>query len=67
MKKLVLNAPTFGFVVATRAALGAGIGLLLSDRLRRARRRRVGLTLLTIGVASTVPAVMAVARAARRA
>src|SRR5678815_6097428 len=33
MKTVVLNLPTFGFVVATRAMLGAGLGLLLSERL----------------------------------
>ena len=30
MNNIVLNLPTFGFVVATRAALGVGIGLLPS-------------------------------------
>jgi hypothetical protein len=31
MNKLVLGLPTLGFVVVTRAALGVGIGLLLSE------------------------------------
>ena len=33
MKSLELNLPTFGFVVATRAMIGAGLGLLLSSRI----------------------------------
>ena len=52
----------FGFVVATRAALGAGIGLLLANRLPEARRRALGLTLVSIGAATTIPAAMAVFR-----
>jgi hypothetical protein len=63
MNNLVLNLPTFGFVVATRAALGVGIGLLLSERLPTERRRALGLTLVGLGVATTIPAVMAVLRA----
>jgi len=67
MKKLVLNFPTFGFVVATRAMIGAGLGLLLADRLNTDRRRTVGLTLLAIGAATTVPALLAVLRGRREA
>jgi hypothetical protein len=62
MKKLVLNFPTFGFVVGTRAMLGVGLGLLLSDRLPRHRRRHIALTLISIGAATTVPALIAVLR-----
>jgi hypothetical protein len=66
MKTLTLNFPTFGFVVATRAMLGAGIGLLVSGRLPPARRRAIGLTLLGIGVVTTVPALAAVLRGRNR-
>jgi hypothetical protein len=66
MKTLDLNLPTFGFVVATRAALGVGIGLLVSGKLDDARRRKVGLTLVGLGAATTVPAAIAVVRAAKR-
>jgi len=67
MKKLVLNFPTFGFVVATRAMIGAGLGLLLADRLNTDRRRTVGAALLAIGAATTVPALLAVLRGRREA
>jgi hydrogenase/urease accessory protein HupE len=66
MKTLALNLPTFGFVVATRAMLGVGIGLLLSERLPAERRRVIGLTLVTIGAATTVSAISAVLRARER-
>jgi hypothetical protein len=62
MKKVVLNLPTFGFVVGTRAMLGAGLGLLLSDRVPADRRRHLALTLIGIGAATTVPALIAVLR-----
>jgi hypothetical protein len=62
MKKVVLNFPTFGFVVGTRAMLGVGLGLLLSERLPADRRRHVALTLIGIGAATTVPALIAVLR-----
>jgi F0F1-type ATP synthase assembly protein I len=62
MKRFELNVPTFGFAVATRAMIGAGLGLLLSDRIARKRRRAIGFTLLGIGAASTVPVVRALIR-----
>ena len=60
MDKLVLSLPTLGFVVGTRAALGVGIGLLLSGKMTESQRRAVGVTLVAIGVATTIPAAMAV-------
>ena len=65
MNKLALSVPTFGFVVGTRMALAVGIGLLLSSRLTEAQRRAVGLTLVAIGAATTIPAAMAVFRSQR--
>jgi len=67
MKNFVLNLPTVGFVVATRALLGVGIGLLASDRLPAKRRRKVGLTLALIGAATTIPAALALKRARQSA
>jgi hypothetical protein len=62
MKTVVLSMPMFAFVVGTRAALGAGIGLLLSKKIPESRRRTVGLTLVSIGAATTIPAAFAVFR-----
>jgi hypothetical protein len=60
MKNIDLNLPTFGFVVMTRALLGMGIGLLLANRLSSEQRRAVGLTLVAVGAATTVPVALAV-------
>jgi hypothetical protein len=65
MKSVELNMPLLAFVVATRAALGAGVGLLLAGRLNDSRRRQVGATLVAIGAATTIPAAIAVFRGRR--
>jgi hypothetical protein len=67
MKQVVLNIPTFGFIVATRAALGVGLGLLVASRMPERRRRTVGAALLAIGAATTIPAVRHVIRGKRAA
>jgi hypothetical protein len=66
MKTVALSTPTFGFVVATRAALGVGIGLLVSSKIPDSPRRTIGATLVTLGVLSTIPAAVAVLRQRRR-
>jgi len=55
--RFTLSPPLFGFIVATRAALGFGLGLLLADRIAPERRRAVALTFIGIGAATTIPAV----------
>jgi hypothetical protein len=67
MKTLVLNVPTLGFTVATRAMIGAGIGMLVGARLPADRRRTVALALITVGAISTVPALRAIVRDTRQA
>ena len=62
MKQLTLTLPTFGFIVATRAALAFGAGLLVSGKLPEAQRRAIGLTLVALGAVSTIPAVAIVRR-----
>jgi hypothetical protein len=51
-----LTLPQFIFIVATRGMLGAGVGLLLADKFAESTRRRVGMALAAIGVATTIPA-----------
>ncbi len=54
--KLVhLPFPELVGIAATRGALGAGIALLLGDRLDRDQRRTLGVVLLAIGAFSTIP------------
>ena len=58
MRITTLTIPEVGFIAGTRAALAAGLALLLADKLSPSARRTVGITLVTIGVTTTIPAVM---------
>jgi len=42
-------------IAGTRVALGAGIGLLLSNRLSKDQRKAAGLALALVGGLSTIP------------
>ena len=66
MKTVLLDLPSFAFVVSTRAALAGGVAFLVSDRLSATRRRAIGATLVAIGAATTIPAVLSVMRGTRR-
>jgi hypothetical protein len=50
-----ISLPELGLVASTRAALGAGIALLLGERLDSKPRRAVGWTLLAVGALTTIP------------
>jgi len=65
MRRISLRVPEIGFIAGTRAALGAGIGLLLADKLNRRQRRKVGRVLLAIGAVTTAPIVVKVIRKAK--
>jgi hypothetical protein len=58
MKKAELTLPEIGMIAGTRGMLGAGVGLLLADKLNDDQRRAIGWTLLIIGAISTIPIVM---------
>ena len=61
MKRTVkLSLPILASVAATRGMLGVGAGLLLAPKLSDKTRRTVGLALLGIGVASTIPIALRV-------
>lgn len=66
MRTVTLSVPLLGLVIATRAALAAGLGLLLADRLSWPRRRAVGLALVGVGVTTTIPLAQWVLRRNRR-
>ena len=55
MRNLNVSLPEAAFVAATRALGGAGIGLLASLRLKESSRKKVGLTLLAVGILTTIP------------
>lgn len=65
MREIVLSPPKFGFVVATRAALAFGIGLLVSRKLENTKRRNIGRGLVAAGALSTIQAVMFIRRGRR--
>jgi len=50
-----LTFPELALIAGTRGALGAGIGLLLADRLPERQRVAVGWTLVLFGVVTTFP------------
>ena len=60
-----IKLPWVAFIAGTRAALGFGAGLLLSNKIPKNRRRKLGMSLVAIGAATTIPAIKAI-RAARR-
>jgi hypothetical protein len=66
MKPRHISLPLLAAIAATRGMLGAGIGLLVSGRISEARRRNVGRTLLSVGIASTVPLLWRALRGGRR-
>jgi hypothetical protein len=55
MTETRITIPELILVAGTRVALGAGLGLLLADRLSQDQRKAVGWTLFLIGAVSTVP------------
>jgi hypothetical protein len=52
--------PEIMLVAGTRAALGVGVGLLLSDRLNKDQRKAAGWALLAVGVLTTIPIIKGV-------
>ena len=66
MKTLTLRLPVLAFIAGTRAALGFGAGLLLSERIPERRRRQLGMALVALGAATTIPAFRAVAAGVSR-
>jgi hypothetical protein len=58
MKTIELKLSEIGLLAITRAALGAGLALLISTRLDDRQRRAVGLALTLVGVLTTIPFAM---------
>jgi hypothetical protein len=64
MAKLTLALPTLRSAADARAALGAGIGVLVADRL--SARRAIGLALVGFGLAATIQTALSIVRTRRR-
>jgi hypothetical protein len=50
-----VTLPELALIAGTRVALGAGVGLLLTDKLSHEQRRAVGWSLLLLGAITTIP------------
>lgn len=55
MRETRLSLPQLAMIAGTRTMAGAGLGLLLADRLSDRPRKAVGWTLLVVGALSTIP------------
>lgn len=55
-----LTIPEIVLIAGTRVALGAGLGLLLADKLSADARKGAGFALLAVGTLSTIPIMVGV-------
>jgi len=60
MREVTVTLPIIGLIAATRGMLGAGLALLLGERLNEKQRKAAGWTLLLVGAATTVPLALEV-------
>jgi hypothetical protein len=58
MMKAEMTLPEIALIGGTRGILGAGLALLLADRLNNDQRKAVGWTMFLIGAISTIPLVL---------
>jgi hypothetical protein len=61
-----LRLPELGLLAGTRGMLGAGLGLLLADKLSEDQRRGIGWTLVAVGALTTLPLIAMVMDRRRR-
>ena len=55
MRETTLSLPELALVAGTRAMLGAGLALLLGERLTGRQKRAIGWTLFLTGALTTIP------------
>ena len=65
MKSVEITVPEIGLIAGTRGLLGAGVGLLMAEKLKPERRKTVGWTLFLVGALSTIPLAINVFRKKR--
>lgn len=58
MKKRELTLPDIALIASTRGMLGAGVGLLLANKLSKDQRRGIGWSLVMVGAVTTIPLLM---------
>lgn len=62
MKRISLTRGQLMFIIATRAALAAGVALLFSRRMSTTKKNATAAALVGIGAVTTVPAARLVFR-----
>ena len=55
MREARITLPELALVAGTRAVLGAGLGLLVSERLSHEQRQAAGWTAFIVGALTTIP------------
>jgi hypothetical protein len=65
MRETHLTLPQLALIAGTRGMAGAGIGLLLANRMSDSQRRAVGWTLFLVGALTTIPLAIEVLGASR--
>jgi hypothetical protein len=60
VKTVTLTLPEVALLAGTRAVLGAGVALLLADKLDPKQRESVGWTLTAVGLLTTIPLALEV-------
>ena len=60
MREKSLTIPEIALIAGTRVALGAGMGLLIFDRLNKDQRKAAGWALLGMGILTTIPILLGV-------
>jgi hypothetical protein len=55
MKTVTMPVPEMAAIAATRGLLGAGIGMVMANRIRPSKRLKIGWPLLLIGAITTIP------------
>jgi len=60
MRERSLTIPEILLIAGTRVALGAGLGLLIGEKLGRDVRKGAGWSLLSVGALTTIPLAIGV-------
>ena len=60
MTEKTVTLPELIFIVGTQAMLGAGVALLISQRMSAKKRRAADTILAAIGLITTIPTLMTV-------
>lgn len=60
MREVTVSLPVISLIAVTRGMLGAGLALILGERLNEKQKKAAGWTLVLVGVATTVPLALEV-------